>query len=406
MGKETEERQEKRRESSGTSSESESDSSDSSKTDSSKGSDKKPVSHSPSGTALAVEAQSPGEKKKGLLSSFHKEKEEVHKKEMKKGHSQHDLEMSDREHKHLEREVEEEEVKVNIYVRIFMTIMWLGAGAVMILFLYGIVNQLISSYASPGNTISIQQVAVLPLPSVTVCNWNQLVPPLESCLECELSLVSCQNFGNPNMSDCSSLWSVRNWNTADGFFYCYEFNNDPNNVIFSQSVGYSGSMATVWAVKLLPATDPPTNRAAVQATFDIQNSTTADVIYGEISFAPVGFDTFFGLTLVNTVHDELDPSNANYNVSYYQKTASSVALLTPPNDTYAFVGVSFSYQSLSVQYITYDYTYTLLNFFGDFAGMIGTLMGLDVIKVSAGIPVTIVAIRERSLVPLEEHFNG
>ena len=38
--------------------------------------------------------------------------------------------------------------------------------------------------------------------------------------------------------------------------------------------------------------------------------------------------------------------------------------------------------------------------------MIGTLMGLDVIKLAAGIPIIYFSIRQRRLYPVSEHFNG
>jgi len=202
------------------------------------------------------------------------------------------------------------------------------------------------------------------------------------------------------------MWTQRNWNTKQGLFYCYEFNNDINNILYSTTTGYAGSYATVWVLKPLPVTDPPTNRAAVQATFALQNTTTADSIYGEIAFAPSGLDTFFGIQLINTIHNELKPSNPKYNVTRYEKVASNVRLLELDSAAIQYAGVSFSFDTLSIQYITYDYTYSILNFFGDFAGMIGTLMGLDAIKVSMGIPTAIFAIRTRSILPLEDLFNG
>jgi len=302
--------------------------------------------------------------------------------------------------------LELEEVKVNMYVRIFMIIMWLGTGATLIVFLVGTTQQLINSFNNPRNAISIQQEAILPLPAVTVCNWNQLVPPMMVCPECELTLIACMNFGDNNNPDCTHLWTPRNWNTQNGLFFCYEFNNDLNNIRLSNSTGYSGSMATVWGVKPLPSTTPPQNRAAVQATFEIQNKTDANAIYGEISFAAAGLDTFFGLTLINTVHNDLSTTAPNYNVTNYNKETSSVKLLSPKNASMAYVGVSFSFQMLSVQYITFTMGYTLNNYFGDFAGMIGVLMGMDVIKLSMGIPTAFIAFKEKSLVPLEELFNG
>ncbi len=82
------------------------------------------------------------------------------------------------------------------------------------------------------------------------------------------------------------------------------------------------------------------------------------------------------------------------------------------------MGVSFSFETLSIQQITFQSSYTILNFFGDFAydscvivfnqrrGMIGTLMGLDVIKVAMAVPTSYFAYKFRACWPLEEVFNG
>lgn len=47
--------------------------------------------------------------------------------------------------------------------------------------------------------------------------------------------------------------------------------------------------------------------------------------------------------------------------------ASGVSLLTPNNDDYGYVGISFAFQTLSLQTVTFDVAYTLNNLFGDFA---------------------------------------
>jgi len=62
------------------------------------------------------------------------------------------------------------------------------------------------------------------------------------------------------------------------------------------------------------------------------------------------------------------------------------------NDTWAYSGVSFAFETLSEQQIVFDYTCSLLNFWGDFVGMAGTLMGLDAIKVCTGIPTALFAL--------------
>jgi len=175
-------------------------------------------------------------------------------------------------------------------------------------------------------------------------------------------------------------------------------------------------MATLFAVRPLPEVEPPMNRAGVQASFAVPGTITPTLIYGEIEFGPVGFDTFFGFQLVQTTRDYLDPTDPNSNVTSYNTKASSVELQVDPNlkngsfafgnGTFEFVGISFSFDTLSIQNINFSPTYKLANFFGDMAGMTGTLMGLDTIKVAMGVPTAIFSCKAKSTLPLEDLFNG
>jgi len=117
-------------------------------------------------------------------------------------------------------------------------------------------------------------------------------------------------------------------------------------------------------------------------------------------------DTFYAFKLVLTEHLELsNTSDPNYNKTRFDVTSSLTTVLAPPNTTYGYIGISFSFQTLSKEEDTFSIGYTLNNFFGDFSGMIGTLMGLDTIKVSSGIPLLYMSARWRSIIELEDHFN-
>jgi len=92
--------------------------------------------------------------------------------------------------------------------------------------------------------------------------------------------------------------------------------------------------------------------------------------------------------------------------SRFETVTSTTSLLSQPNSTYGYLGISFAYQTLSKEVDTYFTSYTLTSFWGDFAGMLGTVMGLDLIKTSSGLPLFYVAKRLRSINPIEDHFNG
>jgi len=300
----------------------------------------------------------------------------------------------------------------NIYVRIYMAVIWVVATAVMCKFIYDITMQYESGKTSPSSSINIQVGDVLPAPKVVVCNWNQdgsvqNPAPTYTCPECLVTLVSCLNLNTSE--DCSGLWENTPIETKAGLFDCYTYNGHNDTPINSTTTGYSGAIASVWSVKLLPFDASPLNRAGLQASFFLLDGTPTDpnAIYDEIRFAPVSLDTFFAVRYINTLHTEDNPQEGVIpNSSRYDTLISSVNLLTVPSDAYGYIGVSFSFQTLNEEVDIFFTSYTLQNFWGDFAGMVGTLMGLDVIKVASGIPVTVVSVRFKSLNPLEEHFNG
>jgi len=299
-------------------------------------------------------------------------------------------------------------------VRIYMSIIWLIVTAVMILFCVQIVQQFLSSLAAPSSTVLFSTPGTLPLPKLAVCNWNQngivgAPIPTGPCPQCLVALSYCLDLNTTG--DCTSLWVHQPIPTFAGLFDCWVFNGDPNNILASKTTGYGGGFATVWEVQLFEPLNATAGgaRAGLQASFLLNDGTTIDplVIYNEVNFAPVGQDTFFALQLVSTVHSEKDTSDPLYNVTRFETGISAVSLLSiPTNSSYANIGISFSYQSLSKQEILFSIAYTINNLFGDFAGMIGTLMGLDAIKVSSSIPLFFLAYKLKTFNPLEDHFNG
>jgi len=350
-----------------------------------------------------------------------KESDKESEKEKPKGElhlSQEEIEEKKREE---ENAKEIEDIGESKWFIWYMNFIWLGTGAVFLWFFAQIIEQHISAVQQPSSTVLIDTASSLPLPKVAICNWNQNgspvqpIPPEVACDTCNLTLISCSYFGvlstDPSF-DCSSLWRYRIIQTIAGQFSCYIFNADPNNPIYSNTTGYSGSYATVWQVDLLNATDPPINRGGLQASFVPNDNKDIDPmqIYNEYRFAQIGQDAFFALQLVITTHQEItNTSDPNFNVTRFDTVSSAVTLLTDPAaaaESIGFVGVSFAFQTLNSQSVLFNIGYTLNNLFGDFAGMIGTLMGLDAIKVSSALPLMFLAAKNRVIGPLRDHFNG
>jgi len=304
------------------------------------------------------------------------------------------------------------------WFRIFMTFIWTAAAAVMIFYIVQIVQQYQQAVASPSSTINVVEMARLPLPEIVICNWNQygsvsdpVLPGV--CDNCNLTLFSC--FYNIT-TNCTDQWTQVDIQTEGGLFACYQYNHDPNYLIFSNTTGYSGSIATVFSVPILTKAfdDPPQNRLGLQATFATVGTIDGHMIYNEVNFASAGFDTFFALQYINTIQTQLDSDDPEYNTSAYDTTTSQVNLLQTYdpnwnddiNVTLAYIAITIGYQTLSLQQVTFSISYTIINLFGDFSGMIGTLMGLDLIKVCAGLPMFYLAWKIRSVKPLSQAFSG
>jgi len=340
----------------------------------------------------------------------HEEKEESHR-ERKLTLSAEEIDEKRREE---ENDKELGEISDSRWFFWYMNFVWVACGAVFLWYLSLIVQQHLDSVATPSSTILITDDKSLPLPRVIICNWNQNgIPgdpiPTGPCPECNLTLISCSNLNTS--ADCSSLFKYTPIQTFAGLFYCYTFNDDPNNIIYSATTGYSGSYATIWQIQTFNATDPPASRAGLQSSYINNDGIPVDplVIYDEYRFSQPGQDNFFSLQLVTTIHNELSASDPNFNITRFDTVNSAVSLITIPQlaqENLAYVGVSFAFQSLSSQQVIFDTAYTTNNLFGDFAGMVGTLMGLDAIKVSAAMPLIFLAMKYRVIKPLADHFNG
>jgi len=208
-------------------------------------------------------------------------------------------------------------------------------------------------------------------------------------------------------------WVHQKIQTVGGLFDCYIYNNNSFAPIISNTTGYNGAISTVWGTYLYPPGDTAASLsyAGIQASFFYLDPTGLGIdpnaIWGEVRFAPVGFQTFYAVQFVENIHTESHiPAGTPTDSFLYNTQGSLISLLTAPNETYGFTGLAFSYQFLNKQTNTFFDGYTIQNFFGDFAGMVGTVMGLDLIKMAAGIPTFMVAFKHRSLATVEEHFNG
>jgi len=292
-----------------------------------------------------------------------------------------------------------------------MIFFWVSLAGVLGYYLSLIAMQYQGAVASPSSTVTLNTQNNAALPRVVVCNWNQngnieSPIPTSPCPECNLTLVSCITVNDS--ADCSGSWRYSPYQTFAGLFYCFTFNDDPTNIIYSTSTGYGGGYATVWKLDKLNSTDPPSTRAGLQVSYLLNDGNPISdlTIYNEIRFIGLRQDSFFSLQIMTTINDELDPSDPNFNSTVYSTTQPAVTLLSKSSDpTFDYAGVSFAFQTLNVQETDFGVSYTLTNMFGDFANMIGITHGLDAIKLFSGIPLLIIGIKYRTINNIAEHFN-
>jgi len=296
----------------------------------------------------------------------------------------------------------EEKEGYSLAQNIYFGVVWVIVFAVMIWFIVGIAQQYKESNSSPATIITFNSVDQDTLPEVTICNWNQYDDLDNPENYTSITLESC--FILANNAPCTL--TPKTYLTYDrsghfqGYIDCYQFNKDPNNVVTSNYTGYSGAYSAVFSV-LNPMVNDPTLRIGLQVSFT-EVGIDPDV-YDEDKFAPPGFDSYYTIQAVKTQFYNETPMRSYTN---FTSLYSTTGLVQRGTDEISYIGISWGFETLNEQNIAYTPQYTLNNFFGDFAGMIGTLMGLDVLKICAGFFVAYEAWQRKSFFHLQEHFNG
>jgi len=307
-----------------------------------------------------------------------------------------------------------DEVLHRLPMRIYMAIIWLAALGLFCYYISQIVGQYLDNKASPSSSLSVESVDQVDLPRVVICNWNQYngtdLDGLNACESCRLNLSSCTVISTG--ADCSNLLVRTPVLTDSGYFDCFTFNGDEKNTLQSTSTGYNGSYSTVWTIVKPTPTTPPSTRAGLQASFLWAKNPLSEIpaaVFSEYRFAPYSYDTIFSVEWNLIEHSEkgfVETADTPKYFNYYDTKSALVNLVTNSSDPKNYVGVSFTFAELNKNVNLYFTSYTIENLFGDFAGMIGTLMGLDVVKVAAGSVIIYLSARLRTLAPIEDHFNA
>jgi len=212
----------------------------------------------------------------------------------------------------------------------------------------------------------------------------------------------------PGRQWCSptSRWRRKNVPTDAGVFVCWEFNWDQENVEYIESTGFAGSLTTIWRYKQPDIADPPTSNYGLQVSFTQQGFLTPNVVFNEVQFIPASSHVFYALLLSNTIRNDLKEDNPIYNTSLYTGYNYQFSIASPAiSNGSVYSGLSFGYQDLGKQVITYTPSYSIDNLFGDFAGMLALLTGLNLIKVAASVAIGCFCWSMRDFTPFVIHYS-
>jgi len=281
---------------------------------------------------------------------------------------------------------------------------WIACLGVFLFWLIPSVALYKDGLANPSSTVYTVAVDDVEVPRVLVCNWNQDTTPDLSCSYCSISILSCHN--SIDGTDCVNEWIHTPKPTEQGLFDCYTYNDQPDDRTIARSIGYNGSIQTLWSVPPPPIT---AGREGAQVSFlnNDGSEISEQMIFSETRFAPFRWDTFYSIRSVEVYrHEEGKRESREYS---YETNDSPVNLVVNTSNPLArsthYIGISFGLQSLNKKVIEYSTSFTLENFFGDFAGILGALMGVSVIKLFSSFPKFWYSIKWRTLVPTEDHWK-
>ncbi|PRP76259.1 hypothetical protein PROFUN_07781 [Planoprotostelium fungivorum] len=292
------------------------------------------------------------------------------------------------------------------YVRIFLAIMWIASVAVFFFWLIPASIEYQKGLKNPSSSVSTESIPDVPVPRVLICNWNQDNTGDHSCNYCNITLLSC--IETKHNTNCADRWIHTPKVTPWGIFDCYTFNDEKDNVSLSSDIGYAGSVATLWSVPPPPVST--FSREGAQVSFFVNNGSliSNNTIYTESRFAPFRLDTFYSLQYVQIQHTEQGAEDIP-DEFYYQTVNSHTNLIVNTSNPLArsthYIGISWGLQTLSKKVIIYKTDFTLENFFGDFAGILGALVGISAQKLAGSLPIFFYSIVYRTLHPTEDYWR-
>lgn len=212
---------------------------------------------------------------------------------------------------------------------------------------------------------------------------------------------------NGTVVNCESYTRLLNISTDQGIFRCVQYNYNSSDPQMSGTVGFGSSVSLLLSVPILKAnfSQTFTDDANFAIGYGLQVSFTVmgvdPPVFNESNFAQPGQNTYFMLT--KTTETKIKKGSASES-TYWKVRPSIVALPenNPLQKGHVNTVISFAYETLSTFALTDQISYQFTNFLGDFAGMTGTLVGLDVVKLARAILLIPVSVFRLDLTPIWE----
>jgi len=253
-------------------------------------------------------------------------------------------------------------------------------GALMFYFTKKVSDQYFADIKTPPTVTNYLPNSSASFPRITLCQSAPRVPlTFLSCIKFDRNVVSTTEV-DTRESNCSYAVEYRSDLEKDllGNFSCYTVNNDTSLV--ATSPGFFNSIDLRFDMHLDQY--PPGDLAGLYVFFEERFTTLGkpDIVKvsGTTTVAVPAFATAISINKRIMTYYLQEP------IVYYDAVSNLMAL-TPDNSTlkdlHSSVYVSISYNDLATQNTVQEPAYKIQNALGDFAGMLGTLVGVDIWKI-------------------------
>ncbi|KAG2372952.1 hypothetical protein C9374_012982 [Naegleria lovaniensis] len=250
-----------------------------------------------------------------------------------------------------------------------------------------------TSQNNPTTALSIVEKVPLELPAVTICNWNGYY----ECDFCDLTLKTATRVVDGNVVEFEIPYEYKEIE-QNGLYRCYVFNNFSDQVMTSNATGYGGVISLFFDVPSVPQERDA--RFGLQVSF--HEIGTIPNVFAETNFAVANVDNYFVLTKIVTTRLKPSIENPNLTDTRWESILSLVELTQRDDNT---VVISFTYNTLTEHNNAEMYTSSIEGLLGEIAGILGVMMGIDILKMLRGCLQVPYSFKHKSIRGIWDTFN-